>query len=253
VPPSREFLRQTSLFEGLADADLEHLAKLCEDVGLAAHSEVFAQGDETDAFYVVRSGRVVVIRDALGKPVQLLAHLEAGDFFGELGLLGEAPRSASVRTAEPSRLLRIAKGDFFTLLDRHPSFALEVQNVAIRRHSANVAAALALSERGELRIRLRHDVELELASGKVYGATLENLSPGGLSLSAAPTRWQKGQKVDFVLVFEELRLALRGRITWRDGDRLGLAFTGKGADHETQIQSALRRLLQVLPRERRGT
>lgn len=241
----QDFLRQATLFEGLDDAEIDRLAACCAELTLPAHRAIFDEGDAADAFYLICSGRVAIFRNTLGRPLQLLAHLEPGEFFGELGLLHDAPRTASARTAERSRLLRLGRADLLALLERHAEIALRLQNAAIRRHTANVTSALALTQRRELRIRLSHKVELDLEEGRTLAATLENLSPGGLSLGLAAAAWLPGMRVRFALRCAGLRFEVRGRISWRDGDRVGVAFTTTAADHETQIQGLLRRLLEL--------
>lgn len=240
-----DFLRQTSLFEGLGDDDVARLAAGCEELSLAAHRTIFTEGDTADAFYLICSGKVAIFRDTLGRPLQLLAQLETGEFFGELGLLHDSPRTASARTSERCRLLRIGRAELLAFLDDHTEIALRLQNAAIRRHSANVSSTLALSQRRELRIRLNHKVHLDLEEGATLPATLENLSPGGLSLAPAEESWWPGKRVRFALRCAGLRFEVRGRVSWRDGDRVGVAFTATATDHETQIQGLLRRLLET--------
>lgn len=239
-----DFLRQTSLFGGLDDIGIHRLAASCEELTLPAHALIFSEGDPADAFYLIASGRVAIFRDTLGRPLQLLAHLEAGEFFGELGVIHDAPRSASARTAEPSRLLRLGRAEMLGFLEDHSEIALRLQNAAIRRYTANVSSTLALGQRRELRIRLNHKVQLDLDDGAILPATLENLSNGGLSLGATATAWSPGKRVSFALCCAGLRFEVRGRISWRDGDRVGVAFTATTSDHDNQVQGLLRRLLE---------
>jgi CRP/FNR family transcriptional regulator, cyclic AMP receptor protein len=90
------------------------------------------EGDDTDAFYVIVSGRVkVYASDDDGREIVLTTQ-EAGDYFGELVLDG-GPRSASVMTLEPSRLAVITKPRFRQFLTSHPSFASQLVERLIAR------------------------------------------------------------------------------------------------------------------------
>ena len=84
-------------------------------VGRKSHprnSTIIAAGDPTDALYIVISGRLkVMMSDDEGREV-ILAILNQGEFFGEMGLIDEAPRSATVIAIEPCELLTINKLDF---------------------------------------------------------------------------------------------------------------------------------------------
>ena len=81
---------------------LEQLASASQLCPLPPGVDVVVQGAPAHAFYAVIDGRVVVHRDD-----EVLAHLGPGDFFGERGLLDQAPRNATVTTAEPSTVLRL--------------------------------------------------------------------------------------------------------------------------------------------------
>jgi CRP-like cAMP-binding protein len=75
-------------------------------------SVIMAAGDQIDSLYIVISGRLkVMMGDAEGKEV-ILSLIGPGEFFGEMGLIDDAPRSASVVTIEPCELLSISKRDF---------------------------------------------------------------------------------------------------------------------------------------------
>ena len=85
-------LAAMGLFEGASRAGLERIASAVRDVELAAGTEVFAEGDPADDLYLVRSGAFV----ATSKTVGTLSTMEHGDWFGEIGVLGQRARTASV-------------------------------------------------------------------------------------------------------------------------------------------------------------
>jgi len=95
---------------------------------------VFKHGDPGDAFYIVYDGRVSVrVKTFLffTKPV---ANLKDGDFFGEMALLSDEPRNASVYAAEEgARLFILLSADFKAVLRQNPQFKAEMEKMAERR------------------------------------------------------------------------------------------------------------------------
>jgi len=127
-------LEATGLFAGSPRPVLERLAAETGEIGVSAGEVLIREGDRADALYVLRSGTVEV--DAGGETV---ATLPAGSWFGELGLLEGIPRTATVRTTERSRLLRIDGEAFLAALTAAPlaSTALEgarARYLAVRGH-----------------------------------------------------------------------------------------------------------------------
>ena len=90
-------------------------------------------GDHIDSLYIVISGRLkVMMGDADGKEV-ILSLIGPGEFFGEMGLIDESPRSASVVTLEPCELLSISKRDFKRCLEENFEMAMTVMRGLVRR------------------------------------------------------------------------------------------------------------------------
>jgi CRP/FNR family transcriptional regulator, cyclic AMP receptor protein len=86
---------------------------------------VVSEGDDTDPFFILVSGRVkVYVSDEGGREVVLRA-LSPGEYFGEMTLDGR-PRSASVMTTEPARLIMIPKAKFRDFVGSHPDFAIHL-------------------------------------------------------------------------------------------------------------------------------
>ena len=99
----------------------------------ARANTIMAAGDATDSLYIVLSGRLkVMMSDSDGKEV-ILAILGPGEFFGEMGLIDEEPRSASVVTLEPCELLSIAKRDFRKCLAENFEMSMAVMRGLVRR------------------------------------------------------------------------------------------------------------------------
>src|SRR5258708_24488432 len=94
---------------------------------------VMAGGDATDSLYIVLSGRLkVMMSDSDGKEV-ILSILGPGEFFGEMGLIDDEPRSASVVTIEPCELLYISKRDFKKCLLENSEMSMAVMRGLGRR------------------------------------------------------------------------------------------------------------------------
>jgi len=243
---TKAFLRAIPLFADLDDDQLDRLAALAHEEHHPAYQLIFREGDGVDAFYMVRHGMVTVFRDETGRPQQVVARLEEGGFFGEMGLLNDkARRYASARTAAPTTLLRIEKADLIRLLATNPGLELRFRAEVIRRHGMNVSALLGLAGQRDVRIRLGIDVVLRLPDGTRLSVILENLSLGGVGLSGVPSVWQLGHAVQFQLGLagEPDILDVAGAVTWREGDTVGIAFGPEDAGNALVVQRALRRFL----------
>ena len=101
--------------QGSPQLVLEQLASSSQLCPLPAGVDVVVQGSPAHAFYAIEEGRVVVHRDGV-----VLAHREAGESFGERGLLDNAPRNATVTTEVPTTVLRIDGGVLLDTLERAP-------------------------------------------------------------------------------------------------------------------------------------
>ena len=111
-----ELLGRVPLFRGLPEAELWSVAALARPRVLARGEMLFREGDPGDRFYIVYAGAVEVLKERPLGDHERLAVKRAGEAFGEMSLLNDAPRSASVRALEPAELLVIARDDFNALL-----------------------------------------------------------------------------------------------------------------------------------------
>ena len=93
---------------------------------------VFDQGDEGQAIYAITEGEVDILRTDGGQVLRL-ARLGAGDVFGELALLDQAPRAAQARAHSDCRLVVFFRADFMGLLETHPKIASKIA-LALARH-----------------------------------------------------------------------------------------------------------------------
>jgi CRP/FNR family transcriptional regulator, cyclic AMP receptor protein len=129
--------RDIALFASLSEPELAALSDRAVTRTYPKGTILFSEGDESGSLYVVESGSVRVFLIAEdGREVTLNAH-GPGEHFGEIALLDEAPRSASVATLARSRITTLAKADFVACLLEHPGIAL-----AVIRHLSGIVRAL---------------------------------------------------------------------------------------------------------------
>jgi CRP/FNR family transcriptional regulator, cyclic AMP receptor protein len=130
---STAVLKAVPLFASFPEDQLRMLTSVVTRRSLPRSTTVMASGDPTDSLYIVLSGRLkVMMSDAEGKEV-ILSILTAGEFFGEMGLIDDAPRSASVVSIEACELLSIAKRDFKKCLAENFEMAQAVMRGLVRR------------------------------------------------------------------------------------------------------------------------
>lgn len=111
-----EVLGRVPLFQGLPTTDLERIAELASPRDVQEGEFLFREGDAGDKFYIVYSGAVEILKERPLGDHERLAVKRSGEAFGEMSLLNDAPRSASVRAVEATRLLAVSRSDFDELL-----------------------------------------------------------------------------------------------------------------------------------------
>ena len=135
------------LLAGSSAEELETLAGLLVRERYAADEEVVRQGDPGEKLYVVSRGQVEVVVGA-GEGERVVNTLGEGDYFGEMALLADAPRAATVRTVVPTDLYSLTRADFGSLLERDPELRKAVEATVAERRAALAAAALAATGAG---------------------------------------------------------------------------------------------------------
>ena len=130
---STAVLKNVPLLASFPDDQLRVLTAVVNRRSIPRGTVVMAAGDPTDALYIIISGRLkVMMGDSDGKEV-ILSILVAGEFFGEMGLIDDHPRSASVVSIEPCELLAIARRDFNRCLAENFEMAMAVMRGLVRR------------------------------------------------------------------------------------------------------------------------
>lgn len=163
-------LRSIPFFTRLSDATLARLVSCCPVLDVPARHDLFLQGESGDALYVILSGDVEIIQTPDGSPVHL-STFRAGEYFGEMALLDDAPRSATARTLGDSVLLLVRKQALLDLLREHPALFTDAARVlSARLRDMNAQRLTDLQQRNR---------ELEAANQMLragYQATLDALS-----------------------------------------------------------------------------
>lgn len=141
-------LKSVEIFSGLSDAELAALEETCIHRSYPKNTVIINENDVADSLYVIESGKVkVYCSDKNGKEF-IMNTLGHGDYFGELALLDDDRRSASVRTMEKADFCIIYKQDFNQVLDQHPNIAKTlIRNITRRvRALTEKVKSLALQD-----------------------------------------------------------------------------------------------------------
>lgn len=159
------------------------------------------EGDQSEMFYIILTGKVkVYVSDEKGKEV-LLNMAGPGEYFGELAIIDDAPRSASVMTLEPCQMAVVSRAGFERCLAEHPGFAMGLIRTLVKRvrsltdqvkglalldvygRVAHTLLSLATEKQGKLVIeqRLTHQEIANMvgASREMVSRILKDLSTGG--------------------------------------------------------------------------
>lgn len=129
----RKLLRGLSLFRHLDDSTADELADELEWFAMPGGRILFEAGDESDSLYVLKSGSLGAFKPDQDDKLQLAGIVAAGETVGELGLIVDQPRSATVRTLRDSELLRLSRKGFEKLTLRHPEAMLMSARLAVQR------------------------------------------------------------------------------------------------------------------------
>lgn len=149
-----EMLKEVELFSGLEDEQLLSILSLAEEKTFPKGVEIIREDEpEGSALFAILEGSAAVsVTSADGKET-ILSLLTAGDFFGEMSLIDGEPRSASVRTASPSRVLMIRREAFHSLLRKMPELSLALLHQLsqrLRKANKQISSLATLSILGRI-------------------------------------------------------------------------------------------------------
>ncbi len=125
---TEEMLAKVPLFQDLPKKSLDRIAKFVRQRNFQAGDTIFKEGEEGVGFFLVTSGKVDVSRAG-----STLATISDGGFFGEMALLDNHRRSATVKATADTACLAIMRSDFIAELRNNPDLAVEMLNTMSRR------------------------------------------------------------------------------------------------------------------------
>ncbi|HET7095742.1 MAG TPA: cyclic nucleotide-binding domain-containing protein [Casimicrobiaceae bacterium] len=146
-----EMLRRVPFFGGLDAAKLKLLAFTSRPLKFAPGEYLIKKGDASDSAYVILEGEAEVMGET-GEGEFVVAVLRSNELIGEMGVIRNRPRGATVRAKTPVRALRIASDVFLGLISENPECALDVmRQLSARIDASNVRLAAAQRELESLR------------------------------------------------------------------------------------------------------
>ncbi|HET8664881.1 MAG TPA: MFS transporter [Nocardioides sp.] len=129
APAGLSLLQAIPMFGPIGPVTLDHLARALDRVEFAAGDLIVREGDESDRFYVIESGRVQVT----AADGHVLREEGPGDYFGEIGLLRDVPRTATITALEPTALLALEREEFLDAITGQGEARLLAEDIVIRR------------------------------------------------------------------------------------------------------------------------
>jgi CRP-like cAMP-binding protein len=149
----KELLRTVPLFSELSDADITSLGRLASRRRYPKDTVVFFENEEGDFFFMIVEGRIkVTILGDDGREI-ILSMLGPGDFFGEMALLDNEPRSATAIAVEESELLSLHRTDFQGTIGDNPAISaalIKVLSTRLRRANHQISTLALLDVYGRV-------------------------------------------------------------------------------------------------------
>lgn len=128
-----ELLKRVPIFAKIEQAKLKLLAFTSERVNFSAGQEVCHQGDPGDTMYVILGGTADVLIDTASGGQIAVAEMKKNSFFGEIAILCDVPRTATIKAKEPLATLKISKDMFYRLVAEFPQMAVEIMRELAHR------------------------------------------------------------------------------------------------------------------------
>ena len=128
-----QFLRQVALFRSLSDKALLDLSAITIEQTIPPKNMVFKEGDKGDALYIVKSGKVNVLKRNSSGADSVLVSLGKGAVIGDMAIIDDQPRSASIATIQETTFLILTKDDFRNLLADVPEISFQILKMTTER------------------------------------------------------------------------------------------------------------------------
>ncbi|MFH1715248.1 MAG: cyclic nucleotide-binding domain-containing protein [Elusimicrobiota bacterium] len=120
------FLKTCPIFSRLEDFEMRKVYNIMFQKTYPANDLIFEEGKIGKALFFILSGNISILKKRTDNKEKEIAKLHAGDFFGEMALLEELPRSASVKTNEPTKVYLIYKSNFDELISSNPKIGIKI-------------------------------------------------------------------------------------------------------------------------------
>lgn len=137
IPSLLPILKKIPLFTELDEAQHQAIIQNIQMQYFQKGHTIFSQGDPGDGMFIIKSGMCRVVRKKPTGEEQEIAVLEPNDFFGEMALISDEPRNATVVTVSDSEMFVLRKADFFHLVEKTPGLASRISNEFIKRVKKN--------------------------------------------------------------------------------------------------------------------
>lgn len=200
---SADLLRTAAVFRKLSAEDRERVARVSRVEAYSRGAVIFREGDPSDHFYVVMHGRVKVFKSTpAGKDV-ILEIFSAGDPLGAVAVYEGLPFPASAVALEPTTCVVIPRGDFFALIERHPSVArglllgLTQRLVELTTRLTDLTGGRVEPRFARLFLKMAHDSGQPVPAGTFVGVALSRQELADLTGTTIETairimsRWGK--------------------------------------------------------------
>ncbi len=156
--PPLQKLKEISFFAEVPEADLRQIAEIVEVKNYRKGSLIIKELSEADRFFIISRGKIEITKKLEQGEELVLAVQSDGDFFGEMALLDERPRSASARALESTTVLEISRSNFETLLHKAPLLAFRVmKELSARLRDTDALLISHLQQRNRLLYRAHLD------------------------------------------------------------------------------------------------
>jgi len=119
----RDILKKVPVFEGLSNNDISHIERILHYREYKPEEVIFSQGTPGFGMYIIEDGSVSIVSEP---SMEIIAELQSGDFFGELALLDDSPRSATAIAKTSCRMLCFFQSDLLDLISRKPQIGVKI-------------------------------------------------------------------------------------------------------------------------------
>jgi CRP/FNR family transcriptional regulator, cyclic AMP receptor protein len=213
-----QLLHRVPLFSTLAEEDLARVVAVAVQRRFDPGAIVFREGDASNTCYIIRSGHARAIREHSGGRSITLARFGPGDIFGELAMLDDERRSATVETLEETEAIAILGADMRRLLREHPEISVKLISALGRRlRDTNERLARQSFQTVQSRVAtaLSQLVDAARAEGAGEGDVLITSTQADLAQLAGSSRESASR---FLAVLERAGIITqgRGRLTVHD-------------------------------------